>query len=75
MSVGKAVVTTSAAIRGISPLSDNCLLVADTPEEFAEKVLRLLEDEELRKTLGKNAREFVKCHYDWQTNMKKFVIC
>jgi sugar transferase (PEP-CTERM/EpsH1 system associated) len=72
MSVGKAVVTTSAAIRGISPVSDNCLLVADTPEEFAEKVLRLLEDDGLRKTLGKNAREFVKRHYDWQTNMKKF---
>ncbi len=75
MSVGKAVVTTSAAIRGIRPVSDNCLMVADTPEEFREKVLILLENADLRKSLGKNAREFVKCHYDWQTNMKKFVIC
>ncbi|OQX01823.1 MAG: glycosyl transferase (group I) [Desulfobacteraceae bacterium IS3] len=75
MSVGKAVVTTSAAIRGISPVSDNCLMVADTPEEFAEKVLILLENADLRKSLGKNAREFVQSRYDWQTNMNKFVIC
>lgn len=72
MSAGKAVVTTSAAIRGISPVSDNCLMVSDTPEEFAEKVLILLENDALRKTLGKNAREFVKRRYDWQTNMNKF---
>jgi sugar transferase (PEP-CTERM/EpsH1 system associated) len=74
MSAGKAVVTTSAAIRGISPVPDNCLMVSDTPEEFAEKVLILLKNDDLRKTLGKNAREFVKCHYDWQINMNKFEI-
>ncbi len=71
MAMGKAVVATSAAIRGIMPVAEDCLLIADTEKAFAEKVLLLLEDVTLRKTLGNNAREFVMQRYCWENNMRK----
>ncbi len=35
-------------------------------KRLAEAILRLLDDEELRKTLGGNAREYVVDNYDWE---------
>ncbi len=71
MSVGKAVVSSSAAIQGISATPGEHLLVADTPEEFIKHLTTLMENETLRKEFGGRAREFVTSHYDWETNMGK----
>jgi sugar transferase (PEP-CTERM/EpsH1 system associated) len=72
MSMGKAVVTTSAAIQGITAVPGEHLLVADNPDDFADTVSMLLKDKDLRTQLGTSARGFVKSHYNWQTNMKRF---
>lgn len=49
------------------------LMVADTPSEFAEWVVRLLTDRELRDRISSNARQFVKTHYDWSGISRKLM--
>lgn len=77
MSMGKAVVTTSAAVQSIKATPGTHLLVEDNFNKFAEAVSMLLENHSLRNYLGTNARQFVKSNYNWQGNMKKFdkLIC
>jgi glycosyltransferase involved in cell wall biosynthesis len=66
MAMGKAIVGTSAAFMGI-PVRDGIhALVRDNPEEFADAILTLLEDEDLRRSLGKAARELVAELFDWR---------
>jgi len=71
MSMGKAVVTTSAAVQSIKATPGTHLLVEDNSDKFAEAVSMLLENHSLRTYLGTNARQFVKSNYNWQNNMKK----
>lgn len=56
MALGKAVVTTTIGCEGIECTPGVHLAVADTAEEYAEQVLRLLADREGRARLGRNAR-------------------
>jgi glycosyltransferase involved in cell wall biosynthesis len=57
-------------VKGSSELiedGENGLLVPPgDPKRLAEAILRLLDDEELRKKLGDNAREYVVGNYDWE---------
>ena len=71
MAMGNAVVSTRQALEGIGAESGAHLLVADTPEGFARRILELLTDEGGRGTLGRRARRFVVEAYDWDTNMRK----
>jgi glycosyltransferase involved in cell wall biosynthesis len=41
------------------------LLIADEPPRFAEEVVRLLRDRELRNQIVTRARRFVEEQYDW----------
>jgi len=66
MAMEKAIVGTSAAFIGI-PVQDGVhALVRDDPKEFADAILTLLEDEKLRHSLGKAARELVTEYFDWR---------
>ncbi len=66
MAMGKAIVGTSAAFRGIPAQDGVHALIRDDPDGFAEAILTLLEDEGLRCSLGKAAREFVAEFFDWR---------
>lgn len=68
----KPVVATSIACDGIQLEPDKQLLVADTAESFAESVIRLIQDPELRKNLGKNGREWVIQKYSWAHSASLF---
>jgi glycosyltransferase involved in cell wall biosynthesis len=64
MSMALPVVTTSFGVLGI-PLKDgNHCLMRDDPRSFADAVVDLLHDRNKAKTLGVNAREFIKKNYD-----------
>lgn len=65
MAMGKAIVTTSTAIQGIQPKPRKSLMVANERKEFAQKVIQLLEDPDLREELGSAARGFIERHYQW----------
>ncbi len=65
MAMGKAIVSTRVGAEGIELIDGQNVLLADTPEEFAEAVRRLLDNPELRRSLGRRARELVEQRYGW----------
>lgn len=65
MAMGKAIVSTGVACEGLSVTNGENILVADTPQDFADKVLNVLENEELRKRLAANGRAMVERTYSW----------
>ncbi|MBW2991787.1 glycosyltransferase family 4 protein [Candidatus Woesearchaeota archaeon] len=60
------VVTTSIVNNGIGGQDGKEIIVADGAREFAEKVVRLLKDKELRKKLGSNGKKLLKNNYSWK---------
>jgi sugar transferase (PEP-CTERM/EpsH1 system associated) len=65
MALGRPVVSTSIGCEGLDVSDGQHLLVADTPEEFAEKTRRLLTEPALRRTIKEKARELVTERFDW----------
>lgn len=60
------VVTTSVGAMGLEADTGTELIVADTPADFAEQVIRLLDNEDLRQTLAQTARTRVETNYSWE---------
>jgi sugar transferase (PEP-CTERM/EpsH1 system associated) len=65
MAMGRAVVTTTVGAEGIAARDGEHLLLADSAEAFAEKVIRLLTDSARRVALGEAAAALVRANYDW----------
>jgi len=63
-SMGKAVVSTSLGCQGVDAIDQWNVAIADSPEEFAAKVIQLLSDKKLRTRIGKNARHIARTKYD-----------
>lgn len=61
----KAVVSTPIGCEGLEAHDGANLLVADRPEAFAEAVASVLENDDLRSSLGDEGRKTVENHYDW----------
>lgn len=73
---GLPVVTTTIGCEGIAVVPERDLLVADTPEEFAEAVLRVLMEEELARALAAHGRRLVEEKYDYRVVCRKLeAIC
>lgn len=73
MAMSKPTVATKLACEGIPEVKDGeNILIADTPGEFAGKVIFLLKDEKLRKKIGEQGRKFVMENYTWQKTAEKF---
>jgi glycosyltransferase involved in cell wall biosynthesis len=66
MAMGKALVSTSIGCEGIDVRHGEHLIVADTPETFAQSVSTLLDDRTKRRTLGGAARTLVEQRYAWR---------
>lgn len=66
MAAGVPVVTTAKGCEGIAVADGEQLLIADSPEEFAAAVGRLLGDRPLADRLRGNARRLVEMRYSWE---------
>jgi glycosyltransferase involved in cell wall biosynthesis len=64
--MGSAVVSTSIGCEGLTAVDGENILIRDTPEEFSDAVRAVLEDPELRRRLGTNARTTAEQQYAWQ---------
>lgn len=73
MAIGTPVVATSKAAEGLQVSDGEHLLLADTPQAFAEKTLLLLKNADLRSYLAINARKLVEREYDWERIGDTFV--
>jgi glycosyltransferase involved in cell wall biosynthesis len=72
LALGTPVVATSKGAEGLDLVSEQDLLIADKPAEFASAVLRILDNRQLREKLGQNGRQVVTAKYDWQIIGKQF---
>jgi glycosyltransferase involved in cell wall biosynthesis len=66
MALGTPVVSTSKGTEGLEVTHGEDILIADTPAEFADAVLRLLDDRALRARLAANGRRLVESRYGWE---------
>jgi glycosyltransferase involved in cell wall biosynthesis len=62
LAAGKAVVASSLAVEGLDLVNGREFCLADTDEEFSARVINLLDQENLRRHLGTNAREWAAEH-------------
>lgn len=68
LAMGKAIVATPVANEGIGATSGEHLLVAEAPEDFANAVIELLNDEARRAALGAAGRTFVLENWTWESH-------
>lgn len=73
MRAGVPVVSTSAGAKGLAIQNERELLIADTPQGFAEAIIRLLEDVGLRERLVQNAHTYIATHHTMEAVQAKFM--
>lgn len=64
---GKAVITTSSGLAGINTYGETPVLIADTPQDFAEKIIEILNNEALKVKIKEHARIFAEKHYFFES--------
>jgi sugar transferase (PEP-CTERM/EpsH1 system associated) len=65
LAMGKAIVSTSIGCEGIAVRNDVHLTISDDPDEFATRILELLEDPTRREQLGLAGRALIEARYSW----------
>ena len=65
MALGTPVVSTSVGCEGIQADHGQALCIGDSPQQFAEQVLDLLQDSERRRALAQAGRSLVEAQYAW----------
>lgn len=66
LAMGKAMVSTSLGCEGIAVRDGEHLLLANTPEAFAARVVDLFHHPELRRHLGRHGRRLAETRYAWE---------
>ncbi len=69
----KYVVSSSIGAEGIAEKDCDYIRIADTPEEFADKIIEGIENKELRKKIKENAYKQATENYVWDKLGKKLV--
>jgi len=72
MALGRPVVSTAFGCEGLAVKHGEHLMIADHPEDFADRVTELLENPELVQRLCRNARRLVESRYDWAALSAQF---
>ncbi len=67
LSYGKAIVSTNVGAEGVATANGSNILLRDSPQQFADAMIKLYKNKEQRLDLGRAARKFALSEY----NMKK----
>lgn len=73
MSMGKPVVATSVAARGINYTDGQDILIADTPAQFVSQIKRCLQDTSLAGHIAAAAMTLIGNQYDGKKQIKKII--
>lgn len=74
MACGKPVVSTLKGAEGLNLQNGRDILMTKNPDsKFIDLVLKLIEDSDLRKKIGINARKKVELFYDWKITAQRAV--
>ncbi len=68
MAMELPVVSTYIGAEGIEATNEDGLLLANSHEDFAEKILYLIHNFDKARQLGQNARRFIETHHNLMTN-------
>lgn len=71
-SMSKPVVATSMACSGIEPVEGENVLIGDTSEEFARKVVEILRNPGLRNRMGACSRRTAEEKFSWAQQSQRF---
>ncbi len=80
MALGRPVVSTTVGCEGLDVMDGEHLVIADSPELFAEKTVSLFTNIQLYRRISMNGRKFVETQCDWNkiadklTNVYKDVV-
>jgi sugar transferase (PEP-CTERM/EpsH1 system associated) len=72
MAMGVPVVVSEAAAGGIDAEAETHFLLGRDPRQFADAVLRILDDPAERRRLADAGRERVLSHHSWPASMRRF---
>ena len=73
MALGKTIVTTSLGAEGIPCKDGQNILIADTPEAFAEKIMKCINEKITFAIIGDNAHQFAKRQFSSQEVVRKLL--
>jgi len=65
------IVATSLSVEGIDASANENIIIADEPEKFAERTIKLLNNKGLRTGIAKKARKLVETEYSWESASSK----
>jgi glycosyltransferase involved in cell wall biosynthesis len=71
--LGNPVVATSLGARGLIYVDEKNILLADTPSLFANQVLKLLNNADLREMMGEKGRRNAIENYSWQIATNRLI--
>jgi glycosyltransferase involved in cell wall biosynthesis len=69
MACGLPVVATTLGLGTIAAVNGESIVVADSPEQFAEACITLLKNYPVAEEVGRNARQLVVEKYSWERNI------
>jgi glycosyltransferase involved in cell wall biosynthesis len=76
MAMEKPIVSTSIGAEGLPVTNGDEIVLADTPESFADSVIKLLQDEALADEIGQRAAARVRKEFGWESVSDSFAaIC
>ena len=67
MACGAPVITTSQAASALFAENGKDFVVEDSPLQFAETTVQLLNNSELSRKIGRSGRRYVETYHDWST--------
>ncbi|HLG97667.1 MAG TPA: glycosyltransferase [Bryobacteraceae bacterium] len=72
MAAALSVVSTTVGAEGLNLRDGENICIADTPEDFADRCLKLLRDRDARRRIAAAARELVASRYSWEAVSESF---
>jgi glycosyltransferase involved in cell wall biosynthesis len=73
MAIGTPVVSTSKGSEGLRANVGKHLFVTNEPQSFADYVVKILKNKELRESLSIDGKQFVKDNYNWDLIIPRFL--
>ena len=71
MALGVPVVTSTLAVKGVDAEPEQHLLVGNTPDEYAQAALRLMNNADERARLATAGRARMRSHHDWTASLER----
>jgi len=71
MALGLPAITTPLANNALGAKNNESILLAETAQEFADKIIYLLENEPIAQSIAKAGRGYVSTHFSWQQSAEK----